>query len=66
MKTEKRKTTAEVRESCAVPGTWLGIIETPKGLVYWCRWAADHKPTEAKVLQVWKEDRRAFEPGYGA
>jgi hypothetical protein len=45
-------------------GVWVGTIETPSGRVYSCSWRRDEAPSEAEVLEVWRTDRKAFNPGY--
>lgn len=40
----------------------LGIVTTPKGYVYACRWARDSHVTEMIVRKAWRETRRDFLP----
>lgn len=69
MTSEKKasRVTVTVRRHPLYPTHWAGTVETPRGLVYTCTWADDENgngPSEEKVLEVWRTDRKAFNPGY--
>ena len=68
MKTAKFKLTVEVREhpsSTADYPVWLAIVTTISGLCYFVTYAGD-KPSDEKVLQAWREGRKAFGPYCGS
>lgn len=64
-----RVLTAEVKKHPnrgIVPGyenVWVGTVETWKGLVYSCSWRRETPPTTTEVLNAFKTDRNAFDPG---
>lgn len=67
MKQVKRATVdVEIRErfeSTPERPLWRAIVTTARGLCYSCTFAGD-KPSEEYVQQVWKDDRKAFDPYY--
>lgn len=52
--------TIDIRRHPRSEEHWNGIVTTTRGLCYFCTWA--DRPTEEKVIQAWREDRRDFLP----
>lgn len=42
---------------------WLAIITTSKGNCYYCTFA-DKKPSESRIVEDWKNNRKVFSKYY--
>lgn len=64
----KSRITIIIRERLDIRSTfdtyWRAIVET-RTHAYYCDFTGD-RPREDHVREAWKEDRRAFAPGYGS
>lgn len=61
------KIQVEIRKHPRYPETHRrAIVTTARGYCYYCDWAEPWPADEEAVIKVWKEDRAAFLPHYGA
>lgn len=42
---------------------WRAIVTTKRGFCYSCTFAGD-KPKEEYIQQIWRDDRKSFDPYY--